>query len=90
MTTIDRENGLHRWLRRAAILFGLAAMLLAAGLDTADAATRATANAPAALPWLAAAVAIAALWMLGRSGMPVRPRRAVIRRRRAVARTRRR
>ena len=90
MYAIDHDTQLRRFTRRVLAVIGLAALVLAAGLDAVDAAT-ADPMAVAATPWLAFGVLAVVLFAVMRWAVPIRTRRpAIVRRRKAVLRARRR
>jgi hypothetical protein len=93
MHGFDHDTAFRRVLRRVLALLGVSALILAAGLDHADAATTEPlkAGATAAMSWLAIAGLGIALFAVYRRTVPSRARRAAIARRREAARgTRRR
>jgi hypothetical protein len=89
MHDFDRDTAFRRVLRRVLALLGVSALILAAGLDHADAATAIEplkTAATAAMSWLAVACLGIALFTVYRRTVPSRARRAAIARRRAAAR----
>jgi len=83
MYVIDHDTLLRRLLRHALALLGLTALILAAGLDHADAAMAPINGAAAeATSWLAIASLGIVLFVLVRRAVPSRARRAAIARRR--------
>ena len=83
MYIVDQDSSFRRLLRHALALLGLAALILAAGLDHADAAMGPI-NAAAAesASWLAIASLGIVLFVMFRRAVPSRARRAAIARRR--------
>jgi len=86
MYIAQHDSSFRRLLRHALALLGLAALILAAGLDRADAASTLGAAASEATTWLAIASLGLMLFVMFRRAVPSRARRAVIARRRAAAR----
>lgn len=89
MNLADHETAFRRMLRRVLALLGVSALLLAAGLDHADAAMATEplkAAALSAVSWLAVACLGILLYAVHRRTVMSRARRAVIARRRAAAR----
>jgi len=83
MYIADQDSSLRRLLRHALALLGLAALILAAGLDHADAATGPIdAAAITATSSLAIASLGIVLFVMFRRAVPSRARRAAIARRR--------
>ena len=89
MHGFDHDTAFRRMLRRVLALLGVSALILAAGLDHADAALAMEplkAAAVSATSWLAVACLGTLLYAMHRRSVASRARRAVIARRRAAAR----
>jgi hypothetical protein len=89
MHGFDHDTAFRRMLRRVLALLGVSALILAAGLDRADAAQALAplkAAAVSATWWLAAACLGILLYAMHRRATMTRARRSVIARRRAAAR----
>ena len=91
MAIYHEEPSVHRFFRRTLVLIGLAALLLASGLDTADAAAVGPAGSPDAADmasWIAIAFLAIVLTSVLRAAAVRPPRRAAVRRK-SVPRIRR-